>query len=281
MCPPNYFDVLAENSEQNPWMSVLRRPGPIRATEQWNEFHNFYQRCGVEVHCLRPAKNLFDQVFTANVACVIGNRALMGNLRPEWRKQEVNHVARWLVTHRYDVSFLPEDICFEGQGDVTFLPKRGTAFFSYGIRNDAVARFHLTGFCQPDYLVYPLKLVNPYLYHGDMCIRYSPARDALMWIPDAFDQESQAFIRSISFAHTFEVPRMYWWQHTKYGTNFPINGVSVGNIESFPWDETTSPFPPEIRNWVEKTGGEVWVHNADQFGLSGAGHRCMTLILEL
>ena len=279
MCPPTNFDVLVENSA-NPWMKKVQRPDKSLAMGQWQELKKFYEAWGLEVHLLDPQEGLFDQVFTANLAWGRGRTMVIANLNPEWRKPETVSVAQWLLKNNYERRFLPEHVKFEGQGDVISL---GNDYFlyCYGIRNDLAALEALEEILDLQGRIIPLKLVDSRFYHGDVCIRYSKHRRALLYNPSAFDAESLRKLEQLPISvQLMEAPSNLWVQETEQGRNFPMNGCYVGRAETFPWDRTLGEFPEKVREWIEKDGGIVRLHNFDQFGLSGAGHRCCSLFLD-
>ncbi len=300
MCRPKYFDVPLEDPEKNPWMNTLRLPDHERALIQWTELRDFYTKHGVTAECVEPVdasshfqrlalehgltqqvEGLFDQVFAANTAFGIGEKWVIGNLAPWWRKYESAYVAEFLVRERKSVHFLPEHIIFEGQGDLVRIGSREYCY-CYGIRNARHARWWLENMF-PTITTIPMRLIDPRWYHGDTCLRYLEWCNTILWIPQAFDRKSRK--RLVDYTQRARInllaaPKRLWFQETKCGINFPMHGLGVNNIETFPWDERVSKFPQKIREYIETRGGTVWLHNFDQFGLSGAGHRCVTLFLD-
>ena len=276
MCRPKYFDVPVAYQEKNPWMDVRRPPNPKRAMTQWKELRNFY-RSFLRVKEIQPRRGLFDQVFTANIAWGMGNAFIMANLAPPERRAEIKYAAHWFVDNRYSVHFLPPNLGFEGQGDIVNVGK--CLFFCYGGRNTLDSKEYIEKVFRLKKQLVPLRLVDPRFYHGDMCIRYSRSRNTILYIPAAFDKDSLRIIEQLKIKK-MEAPPELWVQETEYGRNFPMNGCYLDSVETFPWDEGLGEFPRAIRRWVEDGGGTLWLHNFDQFGLSGAGHRCVTLFLN-
>lgn len=278
MCPPQYFDVPIEDKARNPWMNIRQKPNPAVAMRQWQGLLDFYASHRLGMWFLRAQEGLFDQVFTANIAWHKGNQAVIARLAPEWRRPEEKIVREWFVRERYQVVDLPEEILFEGQGDVLSIGESGY-LFCYGIRNNFKAMDFLERSMNLKGKFIPLKLVNPQFYHGDVCIRYSRHRNALLYNPLAFDAESLRRIELLPLKK-MAAPKAMWVQETPNGRNFPLNGCYVDKIETFPWDTSLGPFPAEVRAWIEQDGGVVWTSNYDQFGLSGAGHRCCSYFLD-
>lgn len=278
MCPPVYFDVPVEDVNLNPWMRKNQRPDKLLALSQWTNLKKFYENSGAQVCLLDPKPELFDQVFTANIAWGRGQTMAVANLGPKWRRQESVEAARWFLKNGYARRFLPERLRFEGQGDVISL---GGAYFlyCYGIRNDLEVVNFLEEIFGIAGRIIPLKLIKKDFYHGDVCIRYSGYRNAVLFNPSAFDSESLRKIENLP-VEKMEAPKELWVQETQNGRNFPLNGCYIGKAETFPWNARYGEFPVKVKKWIEKGGGRIWTQNFDQFGLSGAGHRCCTLFLD-
>lgn len=278
MCPSKYFDVSVEDEKLNPWMSMKRKPVVSLASSQWNGLKDLYKTLGIEVHRLFPNRKLFDQVFTANLGWGIGDLMAIANLAPEWRGPETVIAQEWFENHGFNTQLLPVNLNFEGQGDVISIGKAGH-LFCYGIRNHLEVKDFLELTFGINGEMIPLKLVTSKYYHGDVCIRYSKNRNAILYNPSAFDAESLRLIERLPLKK-MEAPKELWVQETEIGRNFPLNGCYVGKVETFPWNNSFGKFPVKVREWIEADGGEIWLQNFDQFGLSGAGHRCCTFFLD-
>lgn len=280
MCPPKYFGIQAEDKNVNPWMKKANQPDRNSAMRQWQGLEEFYRTQGLNVRFLEPQPELFDQVFTANLAWGRERKMVLASLNPEWRRKETAYVARWFLENDYELRFLPEGLKFEGQGDVISLDD-DYFLYCYGIRNDLAVLESLEEILDLKGRFIPLKLVNPQFYHGDVCIRYSKHRRALLFNPSAFDAESLRKLEHLPVpVQLMEAPPELWVQETPDGRNFPLNGCYVGEVETFPWDVRCSDFPWRTQQWIEDGGGQIWLQNFDQFGLSGAGQRCCSLFLD-
>lgn len=282
MCRPTYFDVPLRAEEINPWMDPNYPPNRVCAMEQWKELCAVYRSLGVKVSLLRPQSGFFDQVFTCNIAWGHGGIYMMANPSPSWRRDEVPIAAQWLVKNRMSVMFLPQYYRFEGQGDVVSIGDAGW-LFCFGGRNDPEVYIHLERMLSLQDNKKPftlLEIIDKKFYHGDLCIRYSQHRNALLYVPEAFGPESRKTIENLPL-EKMEAPKELWVQETHDGRrNFPMNGCYINNAETFPWDSRYGEFPQSIREWIEKDGGKILLLNFDEFGLSGAGHRCVTLFLD-
>lgn len=282
MCRPTYFDVPLRVKEINPWMDPNYPPNRQKAIQQHDKFRAILKTLGVRISLLRPRRDLFDQVFTCNIAWGHCGIYMMANPSPSWRKDEVPIAAQWLAKNRMSVMYLPEYYRFEGQGDVVSIGDAGW-LFCFGGRNDPEVytflerMMSLQGNKKP---FIPLEIADRRFYHGDLCVRYSHHRNALLYVPEAFGPESKKIIENLPLEKK-EAPKELWMQETHDGRkNFPMNGCYIGATETFPWDSRYGEFPQSVRAWIEKGGGKVLLHNFDEFGLSGAGHRCVTLFLD-
>jgi len=293
MCPPTYYGIHWQDPTKNPWMDRNQQPDKRLAFKQWGQLVSLLQRLlgPKNIHFLspqaRPKPGLGDQVFTANVAGLLELRSgykifIKANFAPKERKPESEIAASWLWKHGYNVYRLPDHLIFEGQGDI--ITTQEAYLYCYGIRNSAEAMEEIERSFRLAKPVIYLRLTDPRFYHGDLAIRYSRYRNALLFYPGAFDEQSIRSIENLK-AKKKEVEEKWLVQEIEkdgkmWGRNFLLNGCYIGKVETFPWNEAEGEFPRSIRNWVEAGGGEIVTIDFSQFGLSGAGHRCVTLFLN-
>jgi N-dimethylarginine dimethylaminohydrolase len=278
MCPPLYYSIDWEDPTKNPWMNKKNQPNFGRAFEQWAKLVELYRFLGLEIYMLEPQRGLGDQVFTANIAWGMNNVFVMANFSPEARKPETKFAAKWFAENRFSTYFLPENLLFEGQGDI--ITTKEAYLYCWGVRNSLESIDEIARVFNIKKPIIPLKLIDPHFYHGDVCIRYSKRRNAILFYPGAFDAESIKSIERLT-AKKKEVSREFMVQEVGGNErNFPLNGSYIGNVETFPWNDDLDDFPRDLRAWIERDGGEVVTLDFSQFGLSGAGHRCVTLFLD-
>lgn len=279
MCPPEYFRIGAAQLELNPHMNQNFQPDPLISRHQFEKLCLLYQALGIKTLFLEPDAELFDQVFTANIAWGVNNTFLMANLRPEWRRKESIIAAKWLASKRFEVLWLPENIFFEGQGDI--ITTRDCHLYCYGIRNSFEAAEEIRKKLNLQKPIIPLRLVSANTYHGDICIKYSGLKsDRILWYPGAFDNDSNRLIENLKSPKT-EVDTSFLVQELDNNRrNFPLNGIYYRDCQVFPWDDRCGEFPRKIKSWLEQAGNEVVTINFSEFGLSGAGIRCVTLFLD-
>lgn len=287
ICWPINFRNNWHDPKLNPWMDINRQPHQGMAMSQFGLLYHNYEYLGVKISVLPSVEGLGCQTFTANLGWrvpiwseegAVRNMIVMANLAPEHRRPETAIAARWFVNNRFNVYFLPEEKKFEGQGDIVTTKKK--YLFCHGIRNSVEAMEEIRNVFNLKKEVVYLKLKSYDFYHGDVCIRYSRKRDAILYYPDAFDNESIRKIENLNVRKLMAVEKEFVVQELPgVGRNFPLNGCYIDNVETFPWNDV-DPFPQKIKSWIEQDGGEVLTLDFSQFGLSGAGHRCVTLFLD-
>lgn len=286
MCDPGHYRINWEDPEKNPWMKKNQQPRADLAHIQWRRLVSLVNRLGVTVYVLKSRLGLGDQVFTANGAALFklngGSTVFVkANLAHEHRKPESRLIAEWLFAHGFNVFHLSGHLTFEGQGDI--ITTKEAHLYFYGIRNSLEAAEEIARAFRLQKPIIPIRLTGSAIYHGDLCVRYSAYRDAILFYPGGMDDEG---IRQIERLKTKkkEIPERHLVQTIEQGgrligRNFPMNGCYVGKYELFPWHDGYGEFPRDIRDWIETDGGEVITLDYSQFGLSGAGPRCTMLFL--
>ncbi|MEW6683656.1 MAG: arginine deiminase-related protein [Nitrospirota bacterium] len=187
MCPPDYYGI---EYEINPWMDVRRPADPDRARAQWRALYDLLTAgLGVHVDLLEPVKGLPDLVFTANAGMVAHRRFIASRfLHPERQREQPTYEA-WFRTRGYAIDTLPEQTCFEGEGDALWLGD--TLFAGYRLRSDVTSHQAVAAIlgCR----VLSLELIDPRFYHLDTCFCPLDERRALYY-PPAFDEYGQRVI---------------------------------------------------------------------------------------
>lgn len=304
MCPPLYFKIAWENPQQNPWMKQSEQPRFARAFRQWAELVEWYRQAGITVHFIEAVPSLPDMVFAANAGWVESGMFVYGELAPPARKNEALHYKTWFENQwltdapcAVDSVFrLPRDMHFEGQGDI--VTTDAAHLYCYGGRNDVVVPEKIRGAINLDRPMLTLYLKpNSGFYHGDLALLYLRKTQKLLFCPDAFDAQSIRTIHSLGL-NTRELPRELAIQDLGGGRrNFPLNGVDIGSHAILPFVDTAERLarlglPPgpaatthqkqwdDTLRWLRDGGVTLKLHDFSEFGTSGAGHRCATLVLE-
>jgi arginine dihydrolase len=187
LCPPDYYGI---EYEINPWMDRSRKVLPAQAHGQWRSLNDTLQSLGCEISLIAPHPKLPDMVFTANAGLVAGRTFIRSNFRFPERRGEAEHFEHWFRERDYEILCLPDDLCFEGEGDALFCSD--VLFCGYRFRSDVRAHRIISELLKC--LVVSVELVAPQFYHLDTCFCPLPDGGAL-WYPPAFDSYGQRAIR--------------------------------------------------------------------------------------
>ena len=117
LCPPDYYGI---EYEINPWMNRARGADVALTQKQWKQLHARLSNLNSEVHLIPPQPGLPDMVFTANAGLTVGRKFIPSNFRHKERAGEQPFFAKWMEQRGYEVSWLPENLYFEGEGDALF-----------------------------------------------------------------------------------------------------------------------------------------------------------------
>jgi N-dimethylarginine dimethylaminohydrolase len=187
LCPPDHYGI---EYEINPWMSRARGAEVELAKAQWNGLYERLSSLDCQIDLIPPQPKLPDMVFTANAGLTVGKKFIPSNFRHQERAGEAPYFARWMEEHGYEVSWLPENFYFEGEGDALF--SDDALFCGYKFRSDINSHRAVADIL--GCLVISVELVDPRFYHLDTC--FSPLPDgAAVWFPAAFDEYGQRAIR--------------------------------------------------------------------------------------
>ncbi|MCX7997188.1 MAG: arginine deiminase-related protein [Patescibacteria group bacterium] len=184
LCPPTKFDVVYEI---NPWMHVEIKPERASAMEAYRQLCEHYKALGFEIYELEPQDGLPDQVYTANVGNVKNSTFIRANFKYDQRRRESDFAEDFFETKfDMDAYALPEDVFFEGQGDLLSDGER--YFFGWGKRSDRAAIPYLEHVLNTR--VIDFELIDPYYYHLDTC--FAPlSTDVVVINPRSFTPEGR------------------------------------------------------------------------------------------
>lgn len=262
MCPPRHFSV---QYAINPWMKGnLGRTDREEATRQWNALGVALQQAGATVEAIEPDPLLPDMVFTANVAAIVGNRAIQSHFTHAERRAEAGHASRWLQGRGFEMSFLPEGLDLEGTGDLLRDFTRPLTWAGYGYRTSLEA--HRVAAEALDYEIVTLRLVNPRFYHLDVCL--APLSFGhVMYYPGAFDAASLEAIES-RVAPEFRII-----VSEDDALNFACNAIPCG--EHVILHRATD----RLKAHLAEAGYHTVEVNLSEFILAGGSARCLVLPL--
>jgi N-dimethylarginine dimethylaminohydrolase len=299
MCPPTYYAIPAV---ENPRMNVDDQPDSHRAWLQWVSLFNLLTLLGVKINLIEPARDVWELVFTANGAWGRGGKFILSNFRYPSRRPEKTHYKRWLQWLGFEVIEIPEQIFFEGQGDVITLQE--CYLFGQGFRSSPEAKKYLEGLLPLRKKVITLNLVDPYFYHLDTCFCHILPKNASLYYPGAFDQKSLELIRKLpgqkleiseSLAKKLVLNSIYTQdqQDTVVLLNVPLGRVESKNFldsaQGLPLN-TKEPryqelleLDPEyetVLNFLWELGCKIVPIYTSEFEKSNAGGRCLILFLD-
>jgi len=258
MCPPDYYGI---EYEINPWMSRSRQSDRALAVGQWEDLRSALEAAGASIELLPPVEGLPDLVFTANAALIYRNRAILARFRPEQRRGETPHVARWLVSHGFHLEEVPEEFAFEGAGDALFCGE--TLVAGYRIRSDARGHQWIAG--RLGIPVLPVELVSPQFYHLDTC--FCPLRPgSAIYYPAAFDDYALRALRA-------QIPNLIEVNAAE-AARFACNAVVVGSTV------ITNTGCPELHAALKREGFQPVATELDEFLKAGGSAKCLTLRLD-
>ena len=187
LCPPDFYGI---EYEINPWMSRARGAEAALAQKQWAALYATLAKLNCKIELIEPQPKLPDMVFTANAGLAVGKQFIPSNFRHKERAGEAPHFAGWMEKRGYQISWLPKDYYFEGEGDALF--GSDVLFCGYKFRSDI--KSHRAVAEMLACLAVSVELVDPRFYHLDTC--FCPLPDgAAIWFPDAFDEYGQQAIR--------------------------------------------------------------------------------------
>lgn len=262
MCSPDFFQV---QYSINPWM--IDNAGKVNfpeAKRQWQDLYTLLQRFS-KISLVVPQPEVPDLVFTANAGLILGNNFIPSNFRYEERRPEEPIFLEWFQSYDYQVAAWPDNIYFEGAGDVLYQPGSNLLWAGHGFRTDPCAHAILkNGFLME---VISLRLVDPRFYHLDTC--FCPLEDGwVMYFPQAFDQESLKLIE----ANTAPEKRIQVSEED--AIHYSCNAVLLDkNI-------ILNHASPKLQNQLKNAGYVIHLSPVTEFLKAGGGTKCLTLDLD-
>lgn len=215
MCPPDFFSI---EYSINPWMKRDNNVIKEKASAQYNFLKTSFINASASVNELTPAAGLPDMVFATNAGYAGNNTFIKANFRARQRKREADKAEEYFAALGYRVFIMPEDIYFEGEGDL--IRSESKYFLGCGIRSDRKAAEYIGRIIDRE--IVPLELVNPYFYHLDTC--FGPLNDDLIVInEEAFTEKSLKEIQG-SFKNVIAANRQ---DNSVLGCNLIVVGTNV------------------------------------------------------
>lgn len=275
VCNPAFYNVTYKI---NPWMSPEKGINFDLAVKQWQDLISIFKDLGVEVCEMSGELGLPDIVFTANAGVLLGEkRILLSNFKYPERKPEKQVYKKWFEENGYTCEELPEEVNFEGAGDVLLRKMDKTSQFcmGFGFRSDISAYGYAVWSTaqvlpqnNPDFNdgFFLLRLVDPYFYHLDTCFCPLPRNYALIY-KDAFDSDDFNLLKDSYSGKLLEVS-------SDEAHKFACNSVSVENTVVMPSGCI------KTRQMLEKHDFEVRDTDMSQYLCSGGACRCLCFNLD-
>lgn len=174
-------------------MHIENQPDTSHARKEFQLLYSTYKELGFEVHLIEQKAGLPDMVYTANIGNVHNNTFIPANFMYPERRGEVAPALDYLVSmFDFEVERVPEELFFEGQGDL--LTDGSRYFFGWGKRSSYAAKEHLERIIGAQ--IHDFELVDPYYYHLDTC--FAPLKEGMVLInPRSFTPEGLNKIYSL------------------------------------------------------------------------------------
>jgi len=262
MCAPAHYGV---EYVINPWMAGnVHRVTQEKAVKQWEALRGRLEEF-VDVELVKPAPGLPDMVFTANGGFVLGKKAILSRFLYRERQDEREHFGRWFEAAGFEVTDLPGDVPFEGEGDALLDPERGLVWVGYGMRSDLGIHPALAEAL--DMRVVSLRLADERFYHLDTCL-CPLERGYLIYYPLAFDADSILQIEQLV------PPEKRIAINGDDAAAFACNVVNIGdrlvmNMAS-----------AELKERLGREGFSVIETPLDEFMKAGGAAKCLVLRLS-
>ena len=261
MCPPDFYGI---EYEINPWMDVQVNADRKKAEQQWKGLHKILTKeMGIEVELMKPIEGVPDLVFTANGGFIWNQTVVLANFRFAQRKKEESFFQKKFKALGLSVSVMPDDMLFEGEGDLLLSGK--TLFAGYRFRSDISSHARIGELL--DVPVLSLELTDPRFYHLDTCF-FPLSGGEVVYYPDAFD----GYARKVIESH-FPKEKLIVVAKEE-ALVFACNGVEVKR------KVVINAGCSNLRKELEKWEYTVYETDLSEFIKAGGSAKCLTLWLE-
>lgn len=250
-----------------------------KAIAEHAQIQEAFKQAGIDVVKVPAPQDCQDGVYTANWALISGRKAIMSNL-PNVREPESPYAEARLRELGFDIVRLPRKFHFSGQGDA--LPCGSRLFVGSNYRTSIEAHPLLareTGLevislqTIPETDISGNLIMNAvtgwpdsFFYDLDLALAViSP--ELIAWCPQAFTEESQARIRSITDIEKIEV------SYAEATEASACNLVSTGETV------VMGSRAPELKKALEEKGFSVITVDVTELMKGGGFIRCTSLTL--
>src|SRR6185503_1242345 len=115
LCPPAHYDI---EYVINPWMDTKNKVNSSKAEDAYTHLKQIYTDLGCEILEIAQKKGLPDMVYAANYGFPQSNLFIKSNYKYDERKDEAEAAKIYFKKLGFEIKELPQDIEFEGQGDL-------------------------------------------------------------------------------------------------------------------------------------------------------------------
>ncbi len=256
MCPPDFFDI---EYSINPWMNPKIRVDKKNALQQYNSIKDSFKKTGVEVIEILPVKGLPDMIYTSNAGYSEGDIFIKANFKAHQRKHESDKVEKYFREKGYQIFDIPENIIFEGEGDL--IRSKSKYFLGCGQRSDPMAKDYLEDIIGEK--ITTLELTDPYFYHLDTC--FGPLNDDIVVINEsAFSEDSLVKIYA-RFQHVI----------TTNDTDNSVLGCNLVVVEKNVF--LGKGISEELQNNIKKFNYNLILPDMSEFLKGGGSVKCLVL----
>ncbi len=257
LCRPDYFNVeYIINPHMRPHSVVHKK-----AFKQWENLAATLRSLGIKVDIIGQEPDVPDMVFATDQGIVREGVILLANFQYHQRRKERVYYREWFREHGFRLRALSNIFPFEG-GDTLFFGDM--LFVGTGFRASAASCEELARKLEVD--VIPLRLVDPYFYHLDMCF-LSIDKETAFYYPPAFSHSSQNLLKRL-------VPNLHKLSDAAadaYAANSFISGHDA---------VIASGTPNTFRKDLKKLGLKIHEVDISEFKKAGGGIHCLINVLE-
>jgi N-dimethylarginine dimethylaminohydrolase len=259
VCASDYFRI---EYEINPWMSVQNNASTPEVLTQYRQLLDAFRKAGIRYRGMQPDASYPDMVYTANYGVVAGSQFIKANFKYPQRQGESTLAESYFKQRGYRVLALPENIYFEGEGDLLY---SGSHYFvGWGKRTMKEAVPYLQEMLSKPLV--DLELVDPYYYHLDTC--FAPLDEHTVVInPRSFTQEGLDKI----YGHFETVLTTSDQDNKVLACNMVVNGKNIVVGEGI---------TDTLRTNLEALGYQVFQTPMSQYIKGGGSVKCCSLILD-
>lgn len=258
MCAPTYFDI---EYVINPWMDVNNKVDKELAHKQWHNLVDTLRELGDEIEFIEPAPGLPDMTFSGDPGMVYNNCFIPSNFRARERAGEVEHYVKWFNKNGYEVKQMPDDVFFEGLGDVVFF--NNLAIIGHGCRSDERAIAHLKEMIPSMKILGDLKILDDHYFHLAMALGFID-EDTVLYYPKAFDEASVERLHSM-------VKYPIAVSNKDANEYFACNNLVIGDTVLL--DNCTE----DLEKQLAERGYKTRACDMSEFKKSGGSLRCLVL----